>query len=69
MVDKKRRGILDTDLGLDKPFAGLAKEVAPNERALTGELGDEMLDVALGRPHVKRIKGPQKQTKKGLLDL
>ncbi len=68
MSDKKK-GILNIDLGFGEPFEALGKEVAPNERALSGELGDDMLDLALGKKHVKRLKGYVPTHKKGLLDL
>ncbi len=65
MAGKK---LVDWNEYLDAPFKGLAKEVAPNERALSGDLGDEILSESLGKKHVKKLPGP-KPPRKGLLDL
>ncbi len=54
---------------LDEPFKRLAKDVAPNEKAVSGELGDEIFDEVFGKPHQKKLPGPKSNKPKGLLDL
>jgi len=65
---KMKNEYLGGDFDLDKPFEDLGKLVKPKKKALSGELGDEMLDAALGRPHKKWDK-PKTKRNKGLFDL
>ena len=54
---------------LDEPFKKLGKEVAPNDKALSGELGDEIFDEVFGKKHTKKLPGPKSNKPKGLFDL
>ena len=53
MSDKRKIGWNEY---LNEPFEELAKEVAPNEKALSGELDKQIFDDVFGEGYTKKPK-------------
>jgi hypothetical protein len=59
MADK--RNDKDWNEYLNEPFKELAKEVAPNEKALSGELDKQIFDDVFGTKNAKRSKSTKRK--------